>query len=90
MQRKNREPQSPVAALLIGIFGICFGVFWTIMAGSLFPPMALFGILFIAIASVNTYGTYKAMKEHSENPGMEQDYKNEQPESIQPEELRCP
>ena len=47
--RRNSEPQSPLAAMLTGIFVVCFGIFWTVMAGSMFPPMAIFGILFTAI-----------------------------------------
>ena len=64
--RRNTEPTSPLAAMLTGIFVVCFGIFWTFMAGSMFPPMAIFGILFTAIGAVNTYNIYKAAKENSE------------------------
>ncbi|TWU19179.1 hypothetical protein [Allorhodopirellula heiligendammensis] len=38
-----------------------FGVFWTILAGSMFPPMALFGIVFILFAvGSGIYGSKKA------------------------------
>ena len=95
MRRNNRntEPQSPLAAMLIGIFVVCFGIFWTIMAGSMFPPMAIFGILFTAIGAVNAYNTYKTIKENSEKPHEHQDFYEEpdfEKPSAQKEELRCP
>ena len=91
--RKNTEPASPLSAMLIGIFVVCFGIFWTIMAGSMFPPMAIFGILFTAIGAVNTYNTYKNIKENSEKPHEHQDFCEEEkqrPNRAQKEELRCP
>ncbi|MBR2041435.1 MAG: hypothetical protein IJ945_03590 [Oscillospiraceae bacterium] len=87
----HREPQSPVAALLVGIFGICFGIFWTLMAASMAPFMALFGILFIAVAVVNTVNIYKTIKENQKNGSSAENpvyYQN--PEHSEPEELRCP
>ena len=88
----NNEPQSPVAALLVGIFGICFGVFWTIMAGAMAPFMAFFGIFFIAIAVVNTVNVYKTMKNHQKE---NENYSENQPISKkenepEPKEIRCP
>ncbi|HTM20032.1 MAG TPA: DUF2500 family protein [Kofleriaceae bacterium] len=54
------EPAQGGAASVIGILVLVFGVFWTIMALSMFPPMALFGIFFIGIAF---YGAvYKPMQ----------------------------
>ena len=85
--RKNSQPQSPLAAMLVGIFVVCFGIFWTIMAGSMFPPMAIFGILFTAIGAVNAYNTYKTLKEGSEKQN-EETY--QEPSFVQKEELRCP
>ena len=95
MHRRNRnsEPQSPLAAMLMGIFIVCFGIFWTILAGSMFPPMAIFGLLFTAIGAVNAYNTYKTIKENAEKPHEHQDfYKTEETNEIraQKEELRCP
>ena len=90
---KNSEPQSPLAAMLVGIFVVCFGIFWTVMAGSMFPPMAIFGILFTAIGAVNAYNIYKKIKENSEKPHEHQDFCEEvKPEKpcAQKEELRCP
>ena len=44
---------------IIGIFMICFGIFWTVLAGSAFPPFAIFGILWTGIAVVNTVYNFK-------------------------------
>lgn len=35
------------SSIVGGIIILVFGLFWTIMAGAIFPPMALFGIIFI-------------------------------------------
>ena len=90
---KNNQNQSPLSAMLVGIFVVCFGIFWTVMAGSMFPPMAIFGILFTAIGAVNTYNIYKTIKENSEKPHEHQDFCEEQIQEkhcAQKEELRCP
>ena len=79
--------------MLIGIFVVCFGIFWTIMAGSMFPPMAIFGILFTAIGAVNAYNTYKTIKENAEKPHEHQDFYEDEYSGeprAQKEELRCP
>ena len=91
--RRRSKPQSPLAAMLTGIFIVCFGIFWTIMAGSMFPPMAIFGILFTAIGAVNAYNTYKNLKSNGEKPHEHQDFS--EPEDFehpraQKVELRCP
>lgn len=89
--RRNSEPQSPLAAALVGIFVVCFGIFWTVMAGSMFPPMAIFGILFTAIGAVNTYNIYKKAKENPEKTHEHQDFKEyEELRAQKVEELRCP
>ncbi len=44
---------------IIGIFTIGFGILWTILAGSAFPPFAIFGILWTGIAVVNTVYNFK-------------------------------
>ena len=44
---------------IMGIFAIAFGVFWTVMAGRMFFPMAIFGLFFIAIAVINTVRSFK-------------------------------
>ena len=94
MHRKNNEHHSPLSVMLIEIFGICFGIFWTVMAGSMFPPMAIFGLFFIAIGAVNMYNTYKTIKSNKEKPHEHQDfYSKEEPAEehrAQMEELRCP
>lgn len=40
------------------VFIVLFGLFWTIMAGAMFPPMALFGILFIGFGIYTTSRAY--------------------------------
>jgi LSD1 subclass zinc finger protein len=45
----SRQP-SHTAAAIGGPIAIVFGVIWTIVAGAMFPPMALFGLVFIGIA----------------------------------------
>ena len=87
---RNSEPQSPLAAMLIGIFVVCFGIFWTVMAASIFPPMAIFGILFTAIGAVNAYNTYKSIKSNEEKPHEHQEFCEEKERSAKKEELRCP
>lgn len=47
------------SAIVGGVFLTLFGLFWTVMAGAMFPPMALFGILFII------FGVMNCMKLHS-------------------------
>ena len=44
---------------VIGIVMICFGIFWTIIAGSLAPFMAVFGILWTAVAVITTVYNFK-------------------------------
>lgn len=44
---------------IIGIFMICFGIFWTALAGSAFPPFAIFGVLWTGIAVVSTVYNFK-------------------------------
>lgn len=41
------------SAVFGGIFLTVFGLFWTCLAGAMFPPIALFGILFIVFGLVN-------------------------------------
>ncbi|MBQ6878139.1 MAG: hypothetical protein IJO22_07050 [Oscillospiraceae bacterium] len=91
--RRRNEPETPLAAMLTGIFVVCFGIFWTIMAGSIFPPMAIFGILFTAIGAVNAYNTYKKVTKNAEKPHEHQDFYDDnysKEPGAQKEELRCP
>jgi hypothetical protein len=41
------------SAVVGGMFITIFGLFWTCIAGAMFPPMALFGILFIVMGLIN-------------------------------------
>ena len=87
---KNFEHQSPLAAMLVGIFVVCFGVFWTIMAASMYWPMAIFGVLFTTIGALNAYNTFKHIKENAEKPHEHQDFLEQTEQRAQKEELRCP
>ena len=63
------------------------------MAGSMFPPMAIFGIFFIAIGAVNLYNTYKTIRENANKPHEHQEFCREEytkETRAQKEELRCP
>ena len=44
---------------LVGIFMICFGVLWTVMAALANPFFALFGVLWTGIAVVTTVHNFK-------------------------------
>ena len=45
------------------VFVVVFGIFWTMFAGAMFPPMALFGIVFIAVGVIaGLNGMNKASK----------------------------
>lgn len=44
---------------LVGIFMICFGVLWTVMAALANPFFALFGVLWTGIAVVMTVHNFK-------------------------------
>jgi hypothetical protein len=46
---------------MMTVFAVAFGLFWTMLAGAMFPPMAIFGVIFIAIAVVSgVRGLHKA------------------------------
>lgn len=47
---RSHTPDSGPMALIVGGGVVAFGLFWTVLAGMMFPPMALFGLVFIAIA----------------------------------------
>ncbi len=49
-------------SMMGGISAICagiFGIVWTCIAAAMFPPMAIFGILFIVIAVTNAIYNFK-------------------------------
>jgi hypothetical protein len=64
------EP-SPIAGTIGGIVAIGFGIFWTIGAGSHFPPMALFGLLFIGIA---VFGLIYNLKKSNDYSAIKEDH----------------
>ena len=88
--KRNSEPQSPLSAMLVAIFVVCFGVFWTIMAASMYWPMAIFGVLFTTIGGLNAYNTFKTIKENAEKPHEHQEFCETKESGAQKEELRCP
>ena len=55
--KRGRAPS--FTAGIIGIITVLFGLIWTFLVGSIFPPMALFGILFIIIGIWNTVYNFK-------------------------------
>ena len=87
---RNKEPQSPIAAGLVCIFVVCFGIFWTIMAASMYWPMAIFGVLFTTIGALNAYNTFKSIKENAEKQHEHQVFEEIKEPCAQKEELRCP
>lgn len=44
---------------VVGIGVVLFGMIWTVFAGRMFPPMALFGLIFIGIGIANTVYNFK-------------------------------
>lgn len=51
---KNGQKHLPSRATVFGgIVAAVFGLFWTIFAGSMFPPMAIVGVIFI-VAAIGT------------------------------------
>lgn len=44
---------------IIGIAVVIFGLIWTFLAGRMFAPMALFGIIFVIIGIANTVYNFK-------------------------------
>jgi hypothetical protein len=59
------EP-SPVGGTIALVVVIGFGIFWTILAGGMFPPMALFGLAFIGIGIFNLINNLKKSNEFAE------------------------
>ncbi len=43
-----------------------FGIFWTVMAGAMFPPMAVFGLLFIGFAIFGGLKTHQKAQAYQE------------------------
>ena len=44
---------------VVGIFMVCFGIFWTLLAGQASPIIAVFGVIWTAIALVTTVYNFK-------------------------------
>ncbi len=73
------EP-SPVAGTIGAMLVIGFGIFWTIMAGSMAPPMALFGIAFILIA---TFGLFYNLSKSNQFNEKKQAYERRRGKALQ-------
>ncbi|MFG0267333.1 MAG: hypothetical protein ACF8AM_19605, partial [Rhodopirellula sp. JB055] len=67
--RQITQPPNPMAMIFMFGFVIVFALFWTGIAAMMFPPMALFGLFFIAMAifgvfsSFSKANTYKAERQ---------------------------
>lgn len=48
----------------MGIFVIVFGIIWTIGAGSMFPPFAIFGVIFIIVGIWNFIDQNKKVEDY--------------------------
>lgn len=57
---KNGRVSVPdkTSAVVGGAFIAVFGLGWTCFAGAMFPPMALFGILFVVLGLFNVFKQY--------------------------------
>jgi DNA-directed RNA polymerase subunit RPC12/RpoP len=59
------EP-SPIAGTIMGLVVIGIGIFWTVTAAQMSPPMALFGLVFIGVAAVGIFGNLKRSERFNE------------------------
>jgi hypothetical protein len=59
------EP-SAMAATVVSVLVIGFGVFWTIMAAGMFPPFALFGLFFVGFAIYGMLSTQRKAREYQQ------------------------
>ncbi len=65
-----------MGGVISGIVAI-FGLFWTIIAGSMFRPMALFGILFMGIAIYGGFARSRKLQAYEEAHARYQTRKRE-------------
>ncbi len=64
---KDGEMSLPGKAHLFGTgFVVLFGLFWTVFAGAIFPPMALFGIIFVGFAIFQGIHVQKKLNDYTE------------------------
>jgi LSD1 subclass zinc finger protein len=61
-----RHEPSEGAASIVFVLVIAFGIFWTIVAGAMFPPFALFGILFVGAAIYQMVSMRKKAQEYQQ------------------------
>lgn len=65
---------------VIGIFMVCFGIFWTVMAAQAFPFMAVFGVLWTGIAISITVYNFKNAKSKNRYSQYDITDENEEPD----------
>ena len=90
--RKHNGEGSPLISGMVGIFMICFGIFWTIGAAGMSPFMAFFGIFWTAIAVAITVKNFRSAKEEPKEPENSESERCEpqQNNAYIPQEIRCP
>lgn len=69
MGRRNFG-RMPIAALLMYVFVIAFGMFWTIMARSIGAPIWFFGILFVAIGVASMVSVMRGSRRRTNAPAQ--------------------
>jgi DNA-directed RNA polymerase subunit RPC12/RpoP len=74
-----REP-SPIAGTIACLFGIGFGIFWTVIAGSHVPMMALFGLFFIGMM---VFALINNLKKSGEFAELKDEYERRRAEVLQ-------
>lgn len=91
MRHYHNHNAPPAISAAIGLFMVCFGIFWTVMAMGMSPIMAIFGVFWTAIAVMITVNNIKAsLKRKEENENPEAFVPQEKEEEYIPQELRCP
>lgn len=67
---------------VVGIFMICFGILWTILAAQASPVFSLFGVLWTGIAVVNTVYDFKNAKSKNRYSDYDITDENEEPDPL--------
>ena len=55
----GRHEPTAAGGTIVFVLVIAFGIVWTLIAGAMFPPFALFGIVFIGAAVFGMLSTQK-------------------------------
>lgn len=65
IKTKHGHRETPqVSHIIVGVIATLFGIFWTVFTAVAFPPFALFGIVFIAIAIFNTVSGFTKLQKY--------------------------